>query len=166
MLTVWKEVENNGVTYPEGFVAASVRAGLKTQGNDLALLVSDSEASVAGVFTTNHVKASCVKWSQRVVKRGAARAILVNAGNANACNGEQGDTDNRTLAEWVSRHLHIPPDSVLTASTGIIGHNLPKDLLETGVSAAVRALDHNDHTDSALAHAIMTTDTRTKFRAV
>jgi glutamate N-acetyltransferase / amino-acid N-acetyltransferase len=166
MLTIWKESENAGVTFPEGFVAASVRAGLKTQGDDLALIVSDSEASVAGVFTTNCVQAACVTYSRRVVKHGTARAILVNAGNANACNGERGEEDNRTLAEWVSRHLHIPPDAVLTASTGIIGHLMPMDRLESGVNAAVAALDRNDDTDENIARAIMTTDTRPKLFAV
>src|SRR5690349_8779874 len=114
MITIWKEREDAGVTFPEGFVAAGVRCGLKTEGDDLMLLVSDSAASVAGVFTTNRVQAACVQYARRVVRGGSARAILVNAGNANACNGEQGDTDNRTMAEWVSRHLNIAPDVVLT----------------------------------------------------
>src|SRR5205823_1500683 len=119
VITVWKQQENAGVTFPEGFVAAGVRCGLKSAGEDLALLVSDSAATVAGVFTTNRVQATCVQYSRRVVRTGEARAVLVNAGNANACNGEQGDADNRTLAEWVSRRLNIAPDAVLTASTGI-----------------------------------------------
>jgi glutamate N-acetyltransferase/amino-acid N-acetyltransferase len=165
VLTVWKEAEA-GVTFPEGFVASGVRCGLKSEGDDLALLVSDSEATVAGVFTTNRVQASCVRYSRRVVRSGVARAVLVNAGNANACNGEQGDEDNRTLAEWVSRHLHIAPDAVLTASTGIIGHRLPMERLQTGVEAAVAALDRDADTDRTVAHAIMTTDTRPKLRAV
>ena len=165
MLTQWKDVEA-GVTYPEGFVAAGVRCGLKSEGPDLALIVSDSAATVAGVFTTNRVQAACVQYSRRVVRNGTARAILVNAGNANACNGEQGDHDNRTLAEWVSRHLNIPPDAVLTASTGIIGHLLPMEKLKAGIADAVASLDRDEQTDATLAHAIMTTDTRPKFRAV
>ena len=164
MLTQWKDVEA-GVTYPEGFVAAGVRCGLKTEGADLALLVSDTPAAVAGVFTTNRVQAACVQYSRRVVRNGTARAILINAGNANACNGEQGDHDNRTLAEWVSRHLNIPPDSVLTASTGIIGHLLPMEKLQAGIADAVANLDTDEITDEAVARAIMTTDTVPKFRA-
>lgn len=164
MLTQWKDVEA-GVTYPEGFVAAGVRCGLKSEGPDLALIVSDSAATVAGVFTTNRVQAACVQYSRRVVRNGTARAILVNAGNANACNGEPGDNDNRTLAEWVSRHLHIPPDAVLTASTGIIGHLMPMEKLQAGIADAVANLDRDEQTDTTLAHAIMTTDTRPKFRA-
>jgi glutamate N-acetyltransferase/amino-acid N-acetyltransferase len=165
MLTVWKEVEA-GITYPEGFVAAGVRCGLKTHGEDLALIVSDSASAVAGVFTTNRVQAACVQYSRRVVKSGTARAILVNAGNANACNGERGEADNRTLAEWVSRRLNIPPDAVLTASTGIIGHPMPMDRLEHGIADAVAALDRQEQTDQTLAHAIMTTDLVPKLCAV
>ena len=166
MITVWREDPDAGVTFPEGFVAAGVRCGLKTTGEDLALLVSDSAASVAGVFTTNRVQAACVQYSRRIIKNGTARAIIVNAGNANACNGEQGDTDNRTLAEWVSRRLNIPPDAVLTASTGIIGHRMPMDKLETGVEEAIQNLDRDSETDSRVARAIMTTDTRPKSFAV
>ncbi len=166
MITVWKEQENAGVTFPEGFVASGVRCGLKTAGDDLALLVSDSAATVAGVFTTNRVQAACVQYSRRVVRGGTARAVLINAGNANACNGEQGEADNRTLAEWVSRHLSVAPDAVLTASTGIIGHLLPMEKLQAGIEAAVSALDRDSETDLKAAQAIMTTDTYPKLRAV
>ena len=166
MITVWKEAPEAGVTFPEGFVAAGVRCGLKTTGDDLALLVSDSAAAVAGVFTTNRVQAACVQYSRRVTKNGTARAIVVNAGNANACNGEQGDADNRTLAEWVSRRLNIAPDAVLTASTGIIGHRMPMEKLERGIEEAVGSLDRDVETDGRVARAIMTTDTRPKYCAV
>lgn len=166
MITVWKEQEGAGVTFPEGFVAAGVRCGLKTEGEDLALLVSDSAATVAGVFTTNRVQAACVQYSRRVVRQGTARAVLINAGNANACNGEQGDTDNRTLAEWVSRHLSLAPDAVLTASTGIIGHLLPMEKLQAGIESAVAELDRQENTDLTVAQAIMTTDTFPKLHAV
>ncbi|HLK58905.1 MAG TPA: bifunctional glutamate N-acetyltransferase/amino-acid acetyltransferase ArgJ [Chthonomonadaceae bacterium] len=166
MITVWKPGEGAGVTFPEGFVGAGVRCGLKSLGEDLALLVTDSVATVAGVFTTNQVQAACVQYSRRVVKNGSARAILVNAGNANACNGEQGEHDNRTLAEWVSRHLNIAPDAVLTASTGIIGHLLPMEKLKSGIAEAVSRLDRDDAMDHTLSEAIMTTDTRPKRFAV
>ena len=166
MLTTWKEQPNCGVTFPEGFVVAGVRCGLKTFGDDLCLLVSDSEASVAGVFTTNRVQASCVGYSRRVVRSGVARAVLVNAGNANACNGEQGDRDNHTMTELVSRQLNIAPNLVLTASTGIIGHLMPMEKLKAGVSLAVEALDRGSAADCTASEAIMTTDTRPKRFAV
>lgn len=166
MINTWKENPDAGITFPEGFVAASSRCGLKSEGDDLALLVSDSAATVAGVFTTNRVQAACVQYSRRVVKNGTARALFVNSGNANACNGEQGDEDNRTLADWVSRHLHIAPDLVLTASTGIIGHLLPMESLQSGIETAMDKLDRDSETDQNVARAIMTTDTRPKYFAV
>ncbi|HLH80350.1 MAG TPA: bifunctional glutamate N-acetyltransferase/amino-acid acetyltransferase ArgJ [Chthonomonas sp.] len=166
MITLWKE-EQAGVTYPEGFVVAAVRCGLKTEGEDLALLVSDSMATVAGVFTTNCVQAACVRYSRRVVRSsGVARAVLINAGNANACNGERGEADNRSLAEWTSRLLNVAPDAVLTASTGVIGHPLPMDRLQKGIPEAVEALDRSAEADARAACAIMTTDTFPKYRAV
>jgi glutamate N-acetyltransferase/amino-acid N-acetyltransferase len=163
LLTHWQQGVGAGITFPEGFVASGGRCGLKTEGEDLALIVSDSASAAAGVFTTNRVQAACVQYSRRVVKNGTARAILVNAGNANACNGEQGDRDNRTMAEWVSRRLNLPPDAVLTASTGIIGHLMPMDKLQTGIEAAVAGLDREGETDAILARAIMTTDTYAKY---
>ncbi len=166
MITVWKEEPKAGVTFPEGFVASGVRCGIKSLGNDLALLVCDSVASVAGVFTTNHVQAACVQYSRRVAKGGKARAVVVNAGNANACNGEQGDHDNRMMAEWVSRHLSIPSDYVFTASTGIIGHVMPMEKIRAGVECAVSQLERGNATDQNAVEAIMTTDTYPKYQAV
>ncbi len=166
MITTWKQTNDAGITYPEGFVAAGVRCGLKTIGDDLALIVCDTVATAAGVFTTNRVQAACVKYSKRVARNGSARAILINAGNANACNGEQGDIDNRRMAEWASRLLNTPYDSVLVASTGVIGHPMPMDKLSTGIGLAVSALDRNPPTDQKVSEAIMTTDTRPKRIAV
>ncbi len=165
MITVWKPEAGAGVTFPEGFATAGVRCGLKTEGPDLALIVSESAAAVAGVFTTNRVQAACVQYSRRVVKQGVARAVVVNAGNANACNGEQGDEDNRAMAEWTSRRLNVPPDNVLTASTGIIGHLMPMEKITAGIELAVDALASDKESDSNAAHAIMTTDTYAKMRA-
>ena len=166
MITVWKQTTEAGVTFPEGFVAAGVRCGLKTEGNDLALIVSDSAASVAGVFTTNRVQASCVRYSRRVVRAGSARAIICNAGNANACNGERGEHDTRYMAEIVSKSLNISAGEILVASTGVIGHPLPIEKLEKGIPAAVDALDRDVEIDMAVARAIMTTDTRPKMIGV
>lgn len=166
MITNWKEEPKAGVTFPEGFSAAGVRAGIKSLGNDMALLVCESIATVAGTFTTNQVKAACVRYSQRVVKSGTARAVIVNAGNANACNGEQGDRDNRAMAEAVGSQLNILPDQVVTASTGIIGHLMPMEKIEFGVSLAVDQLDRGIETDLSATEAIMTTDTYPKYRAV
>jgi glutamate N-acetyltransferase/amino-acid N-acetyltransferase len=158
VITVWKEHGESGVTFAEGFVAAGVRCGLKTEGNDLALIVCDSAATAAGVFTTNFVQASCVTHSRRVVRNGAARAILCNAGNANACNGERGDRDTHTMAELAAAELKIGAGEVLIASTGIIGHPMPMEKIEAGVPEAVDQLDREGDTDMTVARAIMTTD--------
>lgn len=165
MITYWKQTSDAGVTFPEGFVASGVRCGLKSEGPDLALIVCDGDAPVAGVFTTNLVQASCVRYSRRVVERGIGRAIVCNAGNANACNGPQGDRDTIQMAELTGRLLGIDPAHVLVASTGVIGHRLPMNLLEAGIPLAVDALDRNHGSDLQVAQAIMTTDLRRKMVA-
>ena len=84
MITSWNEAAERGITYPQGFRAAGVRCGLKTEGNDLALIAASDQSAAAGVFTTNQVKAACVIWSREVTGRRVARAVVCNAGNANA----------------------------------------------------------------------------------
>lgn len=166
MIQDWKQDTQAGVTHPEGFMAAGVRCGLKTEGNDLALIVCENAAAAAGTFTTNRVHASCVRYSRRIVQAGQARAVLCNAGNANACNGERGDRDNLRMAEMAARGLGVSPDEVLTASTGVIGHPLPMEKLEAGIPEAVARLARSPETDREVARAIMTTDTRPKSLAV
>jgi len=166
VITEWTETTEAGVTHPAGFRAAGARAGLKREGTDLALIVSDRPAAVAGVFTTNAVKASCVAWSAEVARGGSARAIVANSGNANCCNGPRGDADNRRMAELTAQHLNIAPEHVATASTGIIGHPLDLDRVEAGIAAAVQALDSGPDADLRAARAIMTTDLVEKQAAV
>lgn len=166
MITSWRQDAAAGITFPEGFVAGGARGGLKTEGNDVALIVCDGPASVAGVFTTNRVHASCVRYSRAAVAQGKARAIVCNAGNANACNGEQGDLDTISTAEIVGRELGIAPQTVLVASTGVIGRPMPMAKLETGIVGAAQVLDRDAETDMQVARAIMTTDLRPKQIAV
>jgi glutamate N-acetyltransferase/amino-acid N-acetyltransferase len=166
MITHWRQSHEAGVTYPEGLVASGVRCGLKAEGPDLALIVCDGPADVAGVFTTNLVQAACVRYSRHVVERGSARAILCNAGNANACNGDRGDRDTIAMAEQVAAQLGVAATSVLIASTGVIGHPMPMDKLERGIPLAVDALDREGDTDMRVARAIMTTDLRPKLIGV
>lgn len=153
-----------GVTAPAGFRAAGVHAGLKRKRKDIALLVSERPAHVAGTFTTNQVKGHCVYWTMQRVQAGTARAIVVNSGNANACNGPQGYRDAQRMAECVAERLGIRPEEVLVASTGVIGVLLPMEKVEAGIDAAVRQLDAAGWRDAA--EAIMTTDTRPKTVAV
>ena len=146
---------------PEGFTASGVACGLKPSGSlDLGLLVSDRPAASAGVFTTNRVQAAPVQLTRRHVRRGSSRAIVANAGNANACTGKKGYADARTMAEQTARGLGIPKEKVLVNSTGIIGVPLDMEKVGRGITAAADALSPAGGDD--FARAIMTTDTRPK----
>lgn len=152
------------VTAPRGFRAAGVRCGVKSQGKDLALIVSDVAATVAGLFTTNRAAAPCVRYSRHVVEAGVARAIVANSGNANAATGEEGFVDNVRMAQKVAQLLECPPAQVVTASTGIIGHRLPVEKIEAGIEQAM--LELSPEGGDAAAEAIMTTDTVPKAEAI
>ena len=152
------------VTAPVGFRAAGVCCGIKSQGKDLALIVSDTLATVAGMFTTNRAAAPCVRYSRHVVEAGTARAIVANSGNANAATGEEGFMDNVRMAQKVAQLLECPPAQVVTASTGIIGHRLPIEKIEEGIERAM--LELSAEGGSAAAEAIMTTDTVPKQEAI
>ena len=150
------------VCSPAGFRAAGVHCGLKHRKPDLALLVSDRPAAVAGVFTTNRVQAAPVRYSRRVVEDGEARAVVVNSANANACTGEQGDRDAEEMARVTGRALGVDPGQVLVASTGIIGVPLPMDRVRTGILSAAEELVPDAGEAS---RAILTTDRWTKTAA-
>jgi glutamate N-acetyltransferase/amino-acid N-acetyltransferase len=153
------------VTTPKGFRAAGVAAGLKSAGPDVALVVSDGpRADAAGVFTSNRVKAAPVLWSAQVLRGGAVRAVVLNAGGANACTGPEGFQDTHATAEHAAGRLGIGAGEVAICSTGLIGERLPMDRLLSGVDAAVAALTHEGGADAALA--ITTTDTRPKTTVV
>ncbi len=146
---------------PKGFRAAGVAAGIKPSGNDdLGMLVSDTTAAAAGIFTTNRVAAAPVQLSRRHLRRGVARAIVVNAGNANACTGSRGLADARTMAKTAGAAIGVPERDVLVASTGVIGVYMPMTRVLPGIDAAASALTTGGLDD--LARAIMTTDTRPK----
>jgi len=153
---------SGGVTAPRGYLAAGVHCGIKQRKPDLALLVSESLATVAGVFTTNRIKAAPVRWCQEVVRRGVARAVVVNSGNANACTGDRGWRDAREMAECTAQALGIPAEQVLVASTGVIGVPLPMEALRRGIPLAARSLSRSG--DQA-AEAILTTDAFPKTSA-
>jgi glutamate N-acetyltransferase/amino-acid N-acetyltransferase len=149
------------VNLPKGYLASGVACGLKPSGNkDLGLLVSDRPATAAGVFTTNRVQAAPVQLTRRHIRQGTARAIVVNAGNANACTGKQGYADARAMAEHTGRALGAKKEKVLVNSTGIIGVPLDMERVRTGITAASAALSPEGADDFAAA--IMTTDTRQK----
>ena len=152
-----------GVTAARGFVAAGASCGIKPSGNpDLALVSSHEPAAVAGVFTTNKVKAAPVMFCQPRVARGRAQAVIVNSGNANACTGAAGMRATERMALAAGSRLCIDADEVLVLSTGVIGVQLPVEKIE----AALPALALEPHGGDAAAQAIMTTDTRPKTAAV
>jgi glutamate N-acetyltransferase / amino-acid N-acetyltransferase len=151
-----------GVTAAAGFRAAGVAAGLKRSGrSDVALIVNDGPSrAAAGVFTTNRIKAAPVLWSEQVLRGGELAAVLLNAGNANACTGPVGFQHAHRSAEEVAEVLAISAAHVAVCSTGIIGERLPIDVLLDGVRLAGKALSAEG--GDAAARAIMTTDTVAK----
>ncbi|HYW18222.1 MAG TPA: bifunctional ornithine acetyltransferase/N-acetylglutamate synthase [Nodularia sp. (in: cyanobacteria)] len=161
----WQEI-SGGITAPRGYQAAGITAGLKPSGlPDLALIWSDVEAIAAGVFTTSQVKAACVDYCrQRLQAKHSARAILCNAGQANASTGIQGVRDAEETAEILARELNISPESILLASTGVIGQRIKMDALRSGIPKVVAALSETG--SDAAAGAIITTDLVTKSIAL
>ena len=157
-----------GVTAAKGFFAAHTAAGIKYQGrDDMALLYSEVPAEVAGTFTQNVVKAAPVKWDQQVVKESPyAQAVVVNAGIANACTGEEGMRYCKQTADQAAEVLKIPSNAVLVASTGVIGMQLPMDRLRAGIQVMAPQLEDTRSAGTAAAQAIMTTDTHKKEVAV
>lgn len=157
-----------GVTAAKGFTAASTAAGIKYEGRkDMALIVSEQEAACAGTFTSNVVKAAPVKWDMRLVaEETCARAVVANAGIANACTGDEGMEYCQKTAQAVEKALDIPASQVLVASTGVIGMQLPMEKLEAGISAMAPELSGTAESGLEAARAIMTTDTKPKEAAV
>ena len=148
-----------------GYRYAGVVSGLRTEPDrrDVAVIVSDTPAAAAGVYTQNRVCAAPVQVSRARTPRPDARAIVVCSGNANACTGEQGLADARRMTELVARELGCSPEQVLVASTGVIGRPLPMPVLEAGVPKATREAAAGREALSNAAHAILTTDTGIKL---
>ncbi|MGQ9872458.1 bifunctional ornithine acetyltransferase/N-acetylglutamate synthase [Leptodesmis sp.] len=161
----WQEIPG-GITAPKGYRAAGITAGLKPSGlPDLTLIVSDVEAIAAGVFTTSVVRAACVDYCRdRLREKTSARAILCNAGQANAATGEQGFIDAIESAQALSQVLGVPSDSILLASTGVIGQRIKIDVLKAALPKLVESL--SDTGSDSAAKAICTTDTVTKSIAL
>ena len=156
-----EEHKKMGITFPQGFKAAGVKAGIKKSGNlDLALIYTEKEAAVAGTFTKNQVAAAPVYVSKEVVKGGKAHAICANAGCANACTGEQGLADARAMAKEAADAVGCAASEVIVASTGVIGVQLPMDKEKKGVKAAAAELSENGSVNAG--NAIITTDTYSK----
>jgi glutamate N-acetyltransferase / amino-acid N-acetyltransferase len=164
------------IVAPQGFLASGVFCDIKRIGTgkgsqkgrkrDLALIVSEVPATVAGMFTTNQVCAAPVKVCIERVKRGVAQAIVVNSGNANACTGVQGMKDAREMSALVASIFHMPEHHVLVGSTGRIGVSMPMANVKRGVLKAVQLLGNAPLQADEAVEAIMTSDTRPKQIAV
>ncbi len=161
------KIIEGGVTAAQGFKAAGVYAGIKKKRKDMALVVSDVPCKAAGTFTTNKVKAAPVKWNQKIVNESEyIKAIVVNSGVANACTGTLGDSNNEMMAEKVASIFNVQTNNILVASTGVIGKQLPIDIIKDGVDLLIKELDYSLESGHIAAEAIMTTDTYSKEYAV
>jgi len=161
-MTDWWGVDG-GITAPKGYRAAGIAAGLKPSGaKDLALIVSDVDAIAAGVFTITQVRAACVDYCrQKLDAHPSARAILCNAGQANAGTGEQGWDDACESATLTAQYLGIPEDSVLVASTGVIGERIHMEEMRAGIPKLVASASVENGAEAT--QAILTTDLVPKF---
>ncbi len=160
-----KVVAKGGVTSASGFFAGGTKAGIKSTGKkDLALLYSETPCSAAGTFTTNAIRASSVDWCEKHLPSLSIQAILCNSGCANACTGDQGIKDTAAMALLASKILNIPQDSILVASTGVIGKPLPLDKIDNAFPKLKKTLSQQG--GSQFATAIMTTDLKKKESAV
>ena len=147
---------------PSGFRSAGISAGIKKRGDkDLSLIVSDTPATVAAVFTTNQVKSATVKLCQQRLGRGVSRGVVVNSGNANACTGGQGMLDALRMGTCAADAIGAGAEDVMVCSTGHIGFPLPMDVIEPGIARVAEHLAEGDAVSAA--EAIMTTDTHPKF---
>lgn len=167
---------SGSIVAAQGFEAGGVFCDIKRLGTgagsnkgakrDLALIVSDRPATVAGMFTTNQVCAAPVKVCVPRVRKGSARAIVVNSGNANACTGKQGLKDALEMARFTEKTLRLPKGTALVGSTGRIGLTLPMDNVRAGIIEAAVELGATAEHAAHAAEAIMTSDTRRKEAAV
>ncbi len=161
---------------PKGFRASGVFCDIKRLGTgkgsnkgpkrDLALIVSETPAMVAGMFTTNQICAAPVKICVERVKKGTAQVVVVNSGNANACTGKQGLADAREMVSFTENALNFPKGSALVGSTGRIGVTMPMDNVRAGIIEAATQLGNEIKNADHAAEAIMTSDSRSKQIAV
>jgi glutamate N-acetyltransferase / amino-acid N-acetyltransferase len=161
---------------PRGFRTGAVFCDIKRLGtgkgsekgqkNDLALIVSDFPAAVAGMFTTNQMRAAPVRVSAKRAARNFARVIVANSGNANACTGARGLRDAEQMCSLAADALHLKKNHVLVCSTGRIGISMPMENVKRGIKACAPSLASSSENAQATADAIMTSDTRRKEVAV
>jgi len=160
-------IDQGNITNPTGFLAGAAKCGLKKNDHlDLAVISSERDCTAAGVFTKNQVVAAPVIVDRETLRanRSCIRAVVANAGNANACTGQAGMENARQMQKLTAEKLNCLPNQVLVLSTGVIGVQLPMEKIRTGIETAVEQLSHQG--GDQVARAIMTTDTRPKQTAL
>ena len=158
---------DGGILAPKGFKASTVSCGIKApkgERKDLVVITANQSCSAAGVFTSNKVQAAPVLLSRRHIQNGMAQAMVINSGNANACNGEPGMRDAQAMVDAVADGLQMAPEQVLIASTGVIGRPMPMACIQDGIHEATSHIDAGGGQDAA--ETIMTTDTVPKACAI
>jgi glutamate N-acetyltransferase/amino-acid N-acetyltransferase len=154
---------NNTITAPKGFIAAGLKAGIKSSNShDLAVLACPDGAKAAGVFTTSKIVSPAVTVCKKHLKSKKINAVLINSGNANACTGRQGYSDAVNICKKLATLLNIDPHTILTASTGVIGRPLPVEKINSAMDKVTAQLKPTIKAGSDFAKAIMTTDTTPK----
>lgn len=155
------EYVDGGITSPKGFKASYTAAGIKYENrDDMALIVSDEPCAYAAVFTKNVVKAAPVRWDMDILEKGGdVRAVVINAGVANAATGHEGLINCVETADYGAKVLGIQKAQVLVSSTGVIGMQLPMDRIKAGIDSLATGLSDSPETGTRAAQAIMTTDT-------
>jgi len=165
MVSADLEWVDGGITAVPGILAAGLHGGIKpAPARDLALVYSSTPATAAGVFTTNRIQGAPVKISRDRLKNGVAQAIVASSGCSNVATGEQGIRDAREMTEIVAKHLRVPEERVLVASTGVIGRYLPMDRIRPALPKLAKGLSPQG--SRAAAEGIMTTDTHPKEAAL
>ncbi len=150
------------ITHVRGFTCWGSHMGIKSKRRDLALIYSKKPAAAAAVFTKNVVCAEPIKLSREHIKDGTAQAFVINSGNANACTGKEGWKGAVAMAETTAKELNIPKESVIVASTGIIGEPFPTEKVVKGIHECALKLSNREIAGSLTANAILTTDTFAK----
>lgn len=149
---------------PKKFLFSTAEASIKKPGRkDIALIYSETDCVISGMFTTNKIKAAPVRLDMQKIKKGAGRAIIVNSGNANACTGSKGMDDAEEITETIGNLLKIKKDYIYICSTGVIGAPMPMERIRPKLSELVKKLGKSTLED--VASAIMTTDTFPKITA-
>ena len=156
---------NDTISGVKGFSVWGAHVGIKSKRRDLGLIHSEQPAHASAVFTQNEVVAEPVKLSRRHIADGLVQAVVVNAGNANACTGEQGRQGAEAMVTATAEELGIERELVIVASTGVIGQRFPTDKVVEGIRVNARKLSEKKAASHFLANAILTTDTFPKEAA-